>query len=91
MNDDDEYANDVSGVVEVPYTALSEDALRGVIEEYISREGTDYGEFEIDMEAQFTRAMAALKSRRVAILFYPKTEHCQIVDRELCDQLCEQQ
>jgi len=27
----------------IPWTSLSEDALRGVIEEFITREGTEYG------------------------------------------------
>ncbi len=29
--------------MEIPYQQLSEDALQGLIEEYVTREGTDYG------------------------------------------------
>ena len=31
------------GLMEIPYTELSDEALRGIIEEYITREGTEYG------------------------------------------------
>ena len=79
MNETGEYDN---GVVEVPYEALSKDALQGLIEEYISREGTDYGAVEISMEKQSQRALGQLQSKQVVILFFPKTEHCQIVRKE---------
>jgi len=33
--------------VKVPYNQLSPEALQGVIEEFVTRDGTDYGEIEI--------------------------------------------
>ncbi len=37
----------------IPVNKLSPEALQGVIEEYISRDGTDYDEIEVPMETKF--------------------------------------
>ena len=37
----------------IPVHNLSPEALRGVIEEFISREGTDYGEIEASQATKF--------------------------------------
>ena len=36
--------------VEIPYRELSEAALRGVVESFVLREGTDYGDREFSFE-----------------------------------------
>ena len=33
--------------VKIPYDQLSPEALQGVVEEFVTRDGTDYGEVEI--------------------------------------------
>ena len=33
----------------IPYKQISPDALQGLIEEFITREGTDYGEMEFSL------------------------------------------
>ena len=37
----------------IPVNKLSKKALQGVIEEFITRDGTDYGEIEVPMETFF--------------------------------------
>jgi uncharacterized protein len=37
----------------IPVNKLSAKALQGVIEEFISRDGTDYAEREVPMESKF--------------------------------------
>lgn len=34
----------------VPWDQLSAEALRGLIEEFVTRDGTDYGEVEVPLE-----------------------------------------
>ena len=34
----------------IPYDQLSIEALKGVIEEFVTRDGTDYGEIEVSLE-----------------------------------------
>ena len=39
-----------SNLVQIPHSTLSPEALRGVIEEYVTRAGTDYGARETPIE-----------------------------------------
>jgi len=47
----------------IPYTKLSEKALRAIIEEYITREGTEYGVKEYTFEQNRTNS-SAITARR---------------------------
>jgi uncharacterized protein len=63
----------------IPYQELSPEALRGVIEEFVTREGTDYGEAEINLETKAQQVMNQLQSGKAVIVFDQKTETCNIV------------
>ena len=65
--------------VEVPYTQLSPGALRGVIESFVLREGTEYGEREYSLEQKVEQVMAQLERREAHILFDPGTETVTLV------------
>lgn len=65
--------------MEIPYTALSPDALRGVIEEFIFREGTDYGEQEFTLEDKIGQVRSQLESGEVVLTFDEETETCNLV------------
>jgi len=70
----------VTDPIQIPYEQLSETALTGVLEEYITREGTDYGMIERGVESQLDKARALLKSGKVIIVFDEVHERCQIVE-----------
>ncbi len=63
----------------VPYTALSEAALRGVVESFVLREGTDYGERELSHEAKVADVLRQLERGEVQIQFDPLDESVTIV------------
>ena len=65
--------------VEVPHTELSADALRGVIDAFVLREGTDYGERDVSHEAKTTQVLRRLERGEARILFDPVTESIDIV------------
>lgn len=65
--------------VKIPYVQLSAQALNGVIEEFVTREGTDYGEHEIPLETKITQVLNQLKSGKVIIVFDPDSETCNIL------------
>ena len=65
--------------VEVPYTELSAQALRGVIETFVLREGTDYGERDVAHETKFAEVLRQLERGEARILFDPLTESVDIV------------
>ena len=53
----------------IPVNKLSAKALKGVIEEFISRGGTDYGAVEASMEIKFKQVKDKLKNG-LAVLVY---------------------
>jgi uncharacterized protein YheU (UPF0270 family) len=70
---------DTPDQVEVPHAQLSPDALRGVVESFILREGTDYGEREYSLEQKVQHVMRQLDRGEARIVFDPNTETVQIV------------
>jgi uncharacterized protein len=66
-------------MVRVPHTELSSDLLRAVIESFVLREGTDYGEREFTLEEKVARVVRQLERGEAQIIFDPKTESVDVV------------
>jgi uncharacterized protein YheU (UPF0270 family) len=67
--------------IEVPAEALSPEALRGVIEDFILREGTDYGRQETEHATKVERVRAQLQAGEVKIIYDPNSESVTLVTR----------
>lgn len=72
----------MSDPVEIPWESLSGDALQGVIEEYVTREGTEYGLHEIPLERKVAQVRRQLERSEAQILFDPASGSCHIVPRD---------
>ena len=68
----------ISGV-KIQYDQLSSEALNGVIEEFVTRDGTDYGEKEISLETKIFQVLDQLKSGKAVIVFDQESQTCNIV------------
>ncbi len=68
----------MTGVI-VPYDQLKTESLNGVIEEFVTRDGTDYGEFEVSLETKISRVLSQLKSGKAVIVFDNTSETCTIL------------
>jgi hypothetical protein len=53
----------------IPVNKLSPIALKGVIEEFISRDGTDYGEIEASPETKFRQVQYKLEKGSAVLIF----------------------
>lgn len=65
--------------VAVPHTELSQEALRGVVESFVLREGTDYGERDVSFETKVAQVIRQLERGEARIMFDPVTQSVQIV------------
>jgi len=65
--------------VTVPPDELSEDLLRRVIESFVLREGTDYGEQEVCLESKVAAVVRQLQRGEALIIFDPGSESIDIV------------
>lgn len=68
--------------VEVPYTELSAELLHAVVESYVLREGTDYGEREVSLQDKVSGVIRQLQRREAKIVFDPETDSVTIVVRQ---------
>jgi uncharacterized protein YheU (UPF0270 family) len=57
----------------IPVNKLSHKALQGVIEEFISRDGTDYGEIEVSAETKFRHVKQKLENGLAVLIFDDET------------------
>jgi uncharacterized protein YheU (UPF0270 family) len=57
----------------IPHEELSAEALHGVIESFVLREGTDYGEREYSLVQKVAQVRAQLERGQARILFDPQT------------------
>ena len=62
----------------IPVNKLSHKALRGVIEEFITRDGTDYAEREGPMETKFKHVKNKLENGLAVLIFDDETETTNI-------------
>jgi uncharacterized protein YheU (UPF0270 family) len=56
-------------IIKIPMEALSADALNGVIDDYVMREGTDYGHRDFDLEQKRDAVRRQLRSGRAVITY----------------------
>jgi uncharacterized protein YheU (UPF0270 family) len=70
---------DVPEPIFVPHAELSSDALLGVIEAFVLREGTDYGMHEYSLEQKVVHVRRQLERGEARILFDPLTSSVDIV------------
>ena len=71
-----------SAPIEVPLDALSATALRGLVEEFVNREGTDYGVRERTLDEKVGDVMRQLERGEAAIVFDPESRSTTIVVRK---------
>jgi uncharacterized protein YheU (UPF0270 family) len=68
--------------VAIPHSELSADALRGVIESYVLREGTDYGEQHFSLDQKVSHVLRQLERNEAKIMFDPNSETIDIVVKQ---------
>jgi uncharacterized protein YheU (UPF0270 family) len=73
--------------IEVPHAALTPDALEGLVDEFITREGTDYGDREFSLEQKRASVLSQLTRGVVTIVFDLEAEATTLVTRDELVQL----
>jgi uncharacterized protein YheU (UPF0270 family) len=65
--------------MEVPYASLQTDTLRRVVEEFVTRAGTDYGERERTLEEKIADVVRQLEHGEAKLVFDLETNAVNIV------------
>jgi len=74
----------------IPFEQLTPDALRGLIEDFVTRNGTDYGDIEVSLETKIKQVTRQLKSGDVVIAYNHDEAYCNIITKEAARTISEQ-
>ena len=66
----------------IPHRQLSAEALQGVIEEFVTREGTEYGAQDVDLATKVAQVGRQLERGEVRLYFDAQASTCQLLTRE---------
>lgn len=66
----------------IPFEQLSKDALYGVIEEFINREGTDYGMNEFTFDDKSKQVLSLLRTGAAKIVFDHNSQSVSILHKD---------
>ena len=65
--------------MDIPLESLSADALEGVIDDFILREGTDYGTAEVSLEKKRQDILRQLQKGKAKIVFDVESESITLI------------
>jgi uncharacterized protein len=70
---------DGADAIEVPYDSLNPETLRAVVEEFITRAGTDYGDHERTLDSKIADVMRQLQRGEAMVVFDARPDTVNIV------------
>ena len=62
----------------IPFQDLKVETLTAIVEEFISREGTDYGDHEISLEQKVLQVMNQLQRGKIVVTFDQESQSCDL-------------
>lgn len=69
-------------MIEVDHTLLSADTLENLIIDIITRQATDYGEYELELQTKKNQLIRKLTSGDAVIVYSESEECCDIIRKE---------
>jgi len=66
-------------MIDINFRSLHPDTLDNLISEYVTRDGTDYGAIECDLQSKKQQLMQALDSGVAKLVYSPQTRTCEII------------
>lgn len=66
----------------VPWQDIPAESLQNLIEEFVSRDGTDYGEHEIPLSSRVEQVRQLLRRGKVVIWFDEATETISVFEAD---------
>ena len=69
--------------MKIPYEQLSAEALQGLLEEFVCREGTDYGEQDYSLQDKIEQVQLQLQQGKVVICYDSHLQSFSIVTEQV--------
>ncbi|MEH6517687.1 MAG: YheU family protein [Halioglobus sp.] len=72
----------MASLLEIPSSRLTPEVLDALLEEFASRDGTDYGEREHSLQEKVAQLRSQLMSTELALLYDGDSEEWDLVSRD---------
>lgn len=72
----------MANLLEIPLARLAPDALAGLLEEFASRDGTDYGDRELSLAEKVASLRRQLEGGDMRLLYDSDSESWDLVSRD---------
>lgn len=66
----------------IPFDSLTEETLSNILVEVVTRDGTDYGEYDLSLEQKCQQAHKMLKSQQAFLIFDTESETIKLISRD---------
>ena len=63
----------------IPFEELKEETLLALVESFILREGTDYGDDEVSLEEKSLQIIQQIKTGKIVIVYSELHESCDLM------------
>ncbi|PLW83289.1 hypothetical protein CWI75_07760 [Kineobactrum sediminis] len=74
-------------LIEIPLERLAPEVLAALLEEFASRDGTDYGNHELSLDDKAAQLQRQLAAGRLVLLYDGDSETWDIMPRDIADSL----
>tara|TARA_R110002110_G_scaffold383245_4_gene594652 strand:+ start:14307 stop:14540 length:234 start_codon:yes stop_codon:yes gene_type:complete len=66
-------------LIDIPYQQIPEETLRRMLEEFVTREGTNYGEQEFTLPELVAQVKLQLETKKAVIQYDDESQSCHII------------
>jgi uncharacterized protein YheU (UPF0270 family) len=63
----------------IPFAQINDDTLTALIEDYVTRDGTDYGEYEIALSTKVAQLKQQLQRKEIVVVFDAASESVSLL------------
>ena len=75
-------------MIKIPIESLDRSIIFSISEEFVLREGTDYGAYEVNFQSKIDEIYRKLESDEYSISYDESTESCTIIANVSLDKPC---
>lgn len=65
--------------MQIPHEMIPPETLRNLVEEFVTREGTNYGDRDFSLDTLVSQVLRQLQRGEAVVVFDPETESTSIV------------
>jgi uncharacterized protein len=70
----------------IPHDSLEKETLNRILEEIVTRDGTDYGNYDLTLEEKVEEALVLLSSKNAFLLFDTESETVKLLSKDQLQQ-----